>query len=116
MQLPRTWLTYECWPFTQGIDTLDELRDTDIEKDLMEIGGCAVEAEPEAETEVEAEAEPELKQVSDAYEVPSAIASAANVLLEAATNGERKRLASVARRASNTTQEAELRCCSRSCC
>ena len=77
------------WPFTQEIETLAELRDTDIEKDLMEIGGCAVEAEPEAETEVEAEAEPEAEaDTSDTYAVPSAIASAANVLLEAATNGD----------------------------
>ena len=75
------------WPFTQDLDTLDELRETDIEKDLMEIGGCAVVAEPETEDEEEAEPEAEA-DTSDAYEVPSAIASAANVLLEAATNGD----------------------------
>lgn len=75
------------WPFTQDLATLDELYETDLENDLMEIGGCAVTPEPEEEAEPEAE-----KDTSDTYSVPDAIASAANVLLEAATNGDEKDL------------------------
>lgn len=75
------------WPFTQDLSDLDELYETDLEKDLMEIGGCAVEAEPEEEQEVEVEPEVEA-DTSDTYSVPDAIASAANVLLEAATGGD----------------------------
>lgn len=79
------------WPFTQDLDSLPQLYEIDLENDLMEIGGCAVEAEPEAEAEAEVEPEVEA-DTSDTYSVPDAIASAANVLLEAATGGDEKDL------------------------
>lgn len=79
------------WPFTQDLATLDELYETDLENDIMEIGGCAITPEPEVEVEVEVEPEVEAN-TSDAYSVPDAIASAANVLLEAATGGDERDL------------------------
>ena len=69
-------ITY--WPFAVHYDVLDKLDDVFISRDADDVT---------PDTDGEAEAEPEAEP-SGAYNVQDDIASAANVLLRAATNGE----------------------------